>query len=219
MIIHVGKCGGGNLTDKFKKLHNINIRSSVKIKKIHCEDCRIEEIKKSDHIALLIRDPITRFVSIFYFYKYMMKDNSYFKNFKTPSELAESLDSENQKIKNEALNFFKNCSHLKYNFKFYLSDKKIKIISTKKVFVIRQEHYKEDFKIYYEFLIKKFNLENKFDDFFVSIKNNTNKYNDLKTLSEKAISNLKKKMSSDYEVLNKLHEYNLISEEYLNSLT
>ena len=84
--------------------------------------------------------------------------------------------------------------------------------------MIRQEHYREDFKIYYEFLIKKFNLENKFDDFFVSIKNNTDKYNNLKTLSEKSISNLKKILSSDYEVLNKLHEYNLISEEYLNSL-
>ena len=78
MIIHIGKCGGANLVTKFKKLHNITI--GKKIEKIHCRDCGIKEIEKSDHITLLIRDPITRFISIFYHYKYIDKKYSCIKN-------------------------------------------------------------------------------------------------------------------------------------------
>lgn len=73
--------------------------------------------------------------------------------------------------------------------------------------------------MYYKYLTKKFNLKNEFDKFFVDIKNNTNQYNNLKKLSERAISNLKKQMISDYRILDELCKYNFISKEYLNSLT
>ena len=105
MFIHIGKCGGSNITYKLQSIHSINI------KHIHCRKPKINDIKKAEHICIILRDPITRFISIFYYYynlylDYMddkkiphietvKKTVELFDNFKTVDMLANALNSKN----------------------------------------------------------------------------------------------------------------------------
>ena len=248
MIIHIGKCGGSNIVKKFRENHNLyvininhlndykkkipnKIKNGKYIISYHCgsqKNKKLTNLLKDNNIAILIRDPITRFISIFFhYYRSYTKgvlDKSYYyiyERFKTPNQLAEALNSENLNDKKIALSAFRVITHLRYDFNYYLGKDRINYIhnNNNKVFIIRQEYYKNDFKLYYDYIIKKLNLENRFDKFFSDIKNNTDEYKNLKNLSEKAISNLKKKMISDYIILDELCKYNFISKEYLNSLT
>ena len=41
LLIHVGKCGGSNIMQKFKNIHNINIKS------IHVSSTNINNKKKN----------------------------------------------------------------------------------------------------------------------------------------------------------------------------
>ena len=66
MIIHIPKCGGGNLKTDFINHHGINL-PQIHLKK--GEKVNKTKIKKADYICVLIRDPIKRFISIFYYYK------------------------------------------------------------------------------------------------------------------------------------------------------
>lgn len=82
MIIHIGKCGGSNLVNKFREIHNLYIISKNEIEKkrdgptiikFHCHnaihsDKEINNLIKDEDIAILIRDPIKRFISIFFHY-------------------------------------------------------------------------------------------------------------------------------------------------------
>ena len=91
-------------------------------------------------------------------------------------------------------------------------------IIKKPYFIIRQEFYKEDFEIYYNFLIKKYNIKSPNIEYFTeNPRNNTSKYNDEKKLSKLEIENLKSKLKDDYFILNELLNHNLISKEYLSS--
>lgn len=71
---------------------------------------------------------------------------------------------------------------MKHGFKFYLQDETfIKKLKAKKVFIIKQENYLEDFTKYHNFLVKKYNIKNpNIDLFFENKRNNTDKYNDTK---------------------------------------
>jgi len=216
MIIHIGKCGGSNLRKKFIKLHNYDPI------KHHCKSWTKSEKKlllNSDHVVILLRDPIKRFLSIFYFRKSGRPEENVFIEFKNANELAESLNSENITIKKKALCCF-NSPHLKYDFQYYINDEILDIIDkNKNIFIIRTEHYKEDFSKYYNYLLSKNIIkQNKFPNFFINIKNNTDKFNDQKRLSDKAIKNLKNIMKNDYSVLEKLCKRGLIQQTYIDNL-
>lgn len=98
MLIHIGKCGGSNLVYKFRELHNIQIPN------IHIVKPDITKIKNSDHICILIRNHISRYLSIFYFYYALYERNKVDNNMKeifdifpTAEELAINLFSNDNK--------------------------------------------------------------------------------------------------------------------------
>ena len=228
MIIHVGKCGGSNITYKFYDLYRIRLKT------IHVRKPTARELQRADHICLLVRDPITRFISTFFYYFDMyQKDVSnepvihkratkkikhVFDKFKTPNELAESLNSQNADLKKVASEAFTIIPHLVWGFNRYMhADSIIKAIVENRHFVIRQEFYKEDFGPYYDYLIKKHKVKSNYQFFVESQRNNTSKYDDKKELSELAIGNLRTEFKNEYEALRKLCDYDLVSEEYLSS--
>ena len=115
MLIHIGKCGGSNITYKFKDYHNIDIPY------VHRRKIQENEIIKADHICIMLRDPITRFVSIYYYFynlylgyinnqkidhiETVKKTIKVFEKFPTVEELVTGLTSEN--ISREIKKFMK----------------------------------------------------------------------------------------------------------------
>ena len=77
LLIHVGKCGGWNITSKFRK-NGININSLHVHNKNILE--RINKINNSKIICLLLRDPVKRFISIFNFWKILYNEYKIKKN-------------------------------------------------------------------------------------------------------------------------------------------
>lgn len=110
---------------------------------------------------------------------------------------------------------FKHILHLRCNHAFYLTPEIIDAMKSKRVFIIRQEHYNDDFRKYYQFLRCKYKInDDKYNNFIENKYNNTNKYNNKKTLSKISIENLKKIMSDDYLVFKKLKELDYIDDDY-----
>tara|TARA_A100001015_G_scaffold315030_1_gene425881 strand:- start:718 stop:1206 length:489 start_codon:yes stop_codon:yes gene_type:complete len=149
----------------------------------------------------------------------IIKQKHIFLKFNTANKLAEALNSEDLLEKNIAESSFILFNHLNYNYEYYLSNLNIDTIKkNKKIFIIRQEFYENDFKIYHNFLIQKYKINNPDLNFFIETKlTNTDKYNDQKKLSKIAIDNLKNKMKNDYNILNNLLKHDLITKQYINS--
>ena len=230
LLIHVGKCGGSNIMQKFKNIHNINIKS------IHVSSTNINNKKKikENNLCLLVRDPITRYLSIFYYWKKLnikylnnesiphkqnvKKYKIFFDYFKNANHLAESLSNENIKIIKNSVHVLNNIIHFKQGFNFYLCDKKtIKNNIKNFKFIIRQEYYKDDFTLFYNFMCSKYNLKNNIEKFIKKNINNTDKFNDEKKLSQLAINNLRKYFIKDYKILEYLSEVKLLPKNYIDS--
>lgn len=239
ILIHVAKCGGLNLLHKIEKNHNI------KIKEIH-EHHYQKHIKKiynnnKNEYILLLRDPITRFISgFFYWFKLYkkfintgkvfkkIKDSHYytiklyhkkkfFEFFDTPNKLAESLDSSNNTIKNLGNKFMRNIKLNNHGFFYYLINKKfINLIYPRIKYVIKQEKYNDDFNLFYDNFCKDMNLKKKNLN-LDKIINNTNEFNNLKFLSDRAKKNLKSYFKRDYKILKYLVKKNIITQDYYDS--
>lgn len=225
VLIHVGKCGGANITYKFKEIHNINI-SQIHV--WNTDKNQRKQIIKNNDLCLLLRNPIDRYISIFnYWYEFNLKYinneivphieqvkkySPYFEIFKTADSLAVLLSSENKELKQKAYNFMKIMQHIKEGLCWYLCDEET-IVSNKEnfKFVIRQEHYKEDFKKYYDYLCYKYNIKNSNYNYF--IENPSNKTKTDKYISPKGIVNLKKYFKKDYDFLQILIRENIINKE------
>lgn len=233
LLIHVGKCGGSNITYKIKDKHEINIKSMH----VHSKNInqKIKMIQNNKDICLMVRDPITRFLSIFYYWKNLYEDLmlkkdiphknevkkyiKFFKMFKSANELAEALSSNNYEFRKLAYQAINNIIHFKEGFKFYLiNEDVIKNNINNFKFIIRQEHYNEDFKKYYHFICLKFGIKPDINYFLAKKRNNTDKYNNDKNLSELAIKNLKEIFKHDYEILNLLVKYKILNKEYFDNL-
>jgi len=191
----------------------------------------VNALKRADHVCILVRDPVTRFISIFYYYhalykKYINKQKiphvdtvkktvNLFNRFDTVEKVCMALNSLNEAEKRLARSVFSVLLYLVFNFGFYLTPQIIQLIQQKKkVFMIRQECYEEDFRVYYDFLRSKYKLEDKFILFMKNKRNNTDQYSQVKSLSETALRNLKQHLKGDYSVLNQCIQAKLINKEY-----
>lgn len=241
MLIHIGKCAGSNIYYKFKDIYGINISDprdglgGYSVPVYHGRVPTREGAIHADHICLLIRDPITRFISIYYHYyklfqlhtsgekiphlETVKKLKPIFFKFNTANKLAESLSSEILSEKKLATSAFESFPHLRFNYEYYLPDSIIlSIKEKKKKFIIRQEFYEEDFKPYHDFLIDKYKIKkSEFSYFIKNPRHSTDMYNNQKKLSKKAVDNLKNIMKNDYKVLNNLLSAGLITKEYINN--
>jgi hypothetical protein len=218
LIIHVGKCAGGTIEK------NLDDCSGIIIMHTHTSHRNIQVrknlIQENKTILLLVRDPVTRFISIFYYWLQRKRFMNFFTVFKDANDLAEALTSDNNDIRNMAINALNTIVHFKQGFKYYLCDEETIINNINNFkFVIRQEYYSEDFKPVYDYLCKTGNINEttNINKFLKSKRNTTANYNSKKHLSQLAINNIKIFFSEDYDMLNILVKHNIISKEYLDS--
>jgi hypothetical protein len=230
ILIHVGKCGGSNIVQKFKIKHNINITS------IHVHnnyEIQRKNLLKSSVLCLLVRDPITRFNSIFNYWLNLhnmheqklkvphidkvLLYKKYFNIFKNPNDLSEALTHNNINIRTLALSALNTIQHFKEGFKYYLFDENtIKSNLNNFKFIIRREHYKEDFGKFYDYICNKYNIKNKDVNYFIDSPRNSTLNKKEITLSKQSITNIKSFFKEDYKILNILVKYNMISQNYID---
>lgn len=224
MIIHIGKCGGSNITTKFKSIHNIDLPV------IHCCSASPKSMELTDHITILIRNPMSRFVSIFYYYyNYYLRALSgqpiahqstinhltpVFNEYQTVEEFVRDIPTNSPLIQKA----FKEMRHLRFNMSYHINPVLPYIQHNKTIFIIRQEYYADDFTNYYNYLISKYKLPNHLTDFLTTKHNNTDQYNSRKYLSPESQKILITKLKGEYDALFQLKEAGHITNEYYESM-
>tara|TARA_Y100000310_G_C20670061_1_gene809763 strand:+ start:1817 stop:2500 length:684 start_codon:yes stop_codon:yes gene_type:complete len=204
LLIHVGKCGGTNFVHKFSKFHK------TKINKIHAERMGEQHIRRYSNFILLTRDPMERFISIFYSY---IEENrqgllQYYKYFNSPNHLAEALSSnKNRKYALESMTKFPHITKGIHWRVGHCIDTLLSLLKTHQLHIIRQEHYNNDFMKFYNYAAKKYNFKRK-NLYLEEIEGyqSPSKFKNKKDrfLSSPAKSNLKEFFSDDYKILSKL---------------
>lgn len=191
-IIHIGKCAGSTICYELKN-------NNIKFKELHLKKI---DFKKNDKYIILLRNPIERLISAFFWRKKLVyQDKSQLLRFRNEYNILKKIDNIHNLIlilENDE-KFLENnyIHHIKENIKFYLENflkncKKENIHA-----VICKETIREDMKNIFNIEISSHLKKNK---------------NDIK-LSDDEYNFLKKYLSKDYECIDKLNELGCLTEE------
>jgi len=190
-LIHIGKCGGSTI---YNYLKNNNFNFEI----IHIKKCIFDSNKK---YIILLRNPISRFISAFYWrYKLIIKNNTQLNRFHGEKNILEYYKSANNLAENITnFDITKNyIHHINEDINFYIGDflqncKKDNILG-----IITTETMNKD-------LFDLFGYSN------IDHKNKGDEYD--KNLSLLGYDNLKKYLSKDYDCINKLYNLGVLSDE------
>ena len=200
-FIHVGKCGGTTLRSLFAT-------NKIRYNHIHCRPCKYQ---KNDKYLLAIRNPVDRFVSAFYWRKYLLENKKqrnknelkFFKKYKTIDILCEALYEENGDLnldidKSISSPVRRHPSHLGMGLDYYIGDFMKEYNKETIIDIVCTETLDHD-------LQKIFGLK-------LETHKNNNKKN-KQGFSEESRQILKKYLHKDYYVVEKLNDLNLLSNE------
>ena len=221
-FIHIGKCAGSSVK---KALESLNINFIY----YHCFDAnkvlskKLIEASPDNYFLLLIRDPISRFISAFYydFYsKIMIADapgpNGVWKSlygiFRKPNEVGEALSHNDKKLRSAAQTYiFKSHLHAHYSLSWYVSFENLKYLNHNNLHIIKSENADLDFQ---DFLMKNFSIA----DYGLLPKEKLDYKSLIKdydpSLTKLAKKNLKDAYYNDYQVLSELYRRGLIDARY-----
>tara|TARA_B100001939_G_C16945327_1_gene620059 strand:+ start:4165 stop:4854 length:690 start_codon:yes stop_codon:yes gene_type:complete len=194
ILIHIGKCGGSSVR---KDLENAGISFYY----VHVNTVKYDPSKK---YIFLLRNPIDRFVSAFYWRKknvieFSKPINEYekkmFNKYKDVNSLALDIYDDHGNIQLDLKKESNYIHHIVQDIDFHIGSLLEKIHKNDIHSVITTENIVEDIK-------NSFNIDIKSHE-----KSNKNQY----SLSDTAYSNLKKYLSKDYECIKKLFEIGAIN--------
>lgn len=214
IFVHAGKCGGSTIE---KLLKNNNIKYEI----IHCRTCDFNKNKK---YLILLRNPVERFVSAFYWRKYLVEElrpnpeqKKFFKKYKSINDLCEELyidkaDSFDKILNQETHQDIQkkyhgksHPTHLAMGLDFYLNSFIGQCSKEHIVDVICTETLNYD-------MLKSFN-----------IKNNKKREKDNRKRKEKISDenrlHLKKYLKKDYEVIDYFHNIGVLNKDKYNFLS
>ena len=196
-LIHIGKCGGTTAVHTFRE-------NNISFERKHLCEVQYENHKK---YVILIRNPISRFVSAFNWRKYkVLGEKSQEQRFSGESQLISKFNEVNNLAevlydKDGIMQFDLSkhyIHHIREDISFYTS----KLLKNCKkedfIKVILTETIREDMKNL--FGINELNFHSK---------NNREKYSTR--LSETGYKNLKKYLEKDYQCIERLFELEFIS--------
>ncbi len=206
-FIHIGKCGGTTLLTEFK--NNKLLFNHIHLRKFNYNP------KKS--YVIVIRNPIKRFISAFYWRMYRVCDKKDQENkfkgekqlllkYKTINNYAENIYNENGELNEDFILPKKYIHHIVQDINYYLGDflNKVNIKNIKAILLT--ENLNSD-------LNKHFNIQTN-----EQIYNNKKKKYDT-FLSEKGYNNIRKFIDKDYKCIDKLFELKLINEDQYKILS
>ncbi|WP_338733081.1 sulfotransferase family 2 domain-containing protein [Mangrovimonas cancribranchiae] len=204
VVIHIGKCGGSSVIEELKK-------RDVKFFEKHVGEVTYRKKKK---YIIVIRNPISRFVSAFNWrYKLVVEDGTQKDLYQGEKELLEKYSDINslaEAIYDEkgalALDFKKDkfyIHHLKEDIDFYLGDFLKKCKKEQIIAILATETLSEDLKTHFNITLKS------------HLKKNKKKTN----LSNLAVNNLIQYLEKDYDCIEKLNSMDVLTEKQYEKLS
>jgi len=214
--LHIDKTGGTAIKDVFvKKMIFGNF-----LIKMHKHKTKLRDIKKEEKVIFAVRDPVSRFVSGFncglrrgfprHRLRWSKEEEKSFEIFKTPQELAISIYSDNDNVRNKAIMAMKSCYHIKtfywdwFENKEYIKSRKDDIL-----FIFRQEKLNKDF----DFFVRKFLPGSKVSLPEDDVLRHKTPDGYSTNLSEEAVNSLKKWYKRDYEFLEFIQKLGLLKND------
>jgi hypothetical protein len=207
-LIHIGKCGGSTVKDE------------LRLNQISFEESHVCEVKynPTKNYIIIIRNPIQRFISAFYWRYHLVCDSKVQENrfngekkllekYITVDLLAKDLEYNkniftgdiNKTYPQEEINSNGNyIHHLKEDINYYLESFIDQCPKEKIVGVICTETLSHDMKLLFDINIQKHEKNNK-------------KYD--KTITESSYKILKKYLVKDYQIIKKLFDKGCINED------
>lgn len=193
-FIHIGKCGGSTICTTLKN-------NQINFDEVHVRSFKFQPDKK---YLITIRNPVERFVSAFYWRKYLASDQQknrfggeyeFFQKFATIEDLIDDDISILQK---------QYVHHIKEDIHFYLGDFVNQCDPANIKGIICTENLNKDFERIFNIKIQKHEK-----------KNSKRK----KSLKEKDFRFLKKYLEKDYLVIEKLNNLKLLTTEQYKILS
>ncbi len=208
-VLHIGKTGGSSL--KYV-LRHYSASSHYEIC-LHSHRVKLSDIPKGESVILILRDPLSRFVSGFYsrqrlgqpkyFVPWSLDEKIAFEHFNTPNELATALSSLDAQEKRKAQMAMKSIKHVKSSYwNWFESEEYFKSRLSDIFFIAFQESLTEDFEILKSRLGLPQSAELPRDE-AQAHKNPTNLN---RTLDDTSIANLRNWYKDEFEFINLCQE-------------
>jgi hypothetical protein len=200
IIIHIGKCGGS-------VIYNTLVKNNIQHTHIHI---RKVVFKKNNKYVILLRNPISRFISAFNWrYKLVILDKTQENRFlfekdalikyKDVNNLSENIDNYDRDTEY--------IHHIYEDIDYYLNNFLQECKSTDILGVITQENLNNDFK-------NIFNI-----DIDETVKSRINDGSLSKYISDSGTVSLKKYLWKDYKCIEKLYEMKCLTKEQFDILS
>jgi len=197
-FFHISKCAGTALRDVFNKINqssNINILRfghAVKLKHVN--------FSNKNRYIVNIREPLDRFLSAFYDRKRSknlvnVDEINCFKNFPDANKLAETLSANNFELRNKAIYAMKKIELVNHHYSHWFDLNFIE--NNQPFFIFEQENIEQDFKRFCEKINYSKNIN-------LKIVNKNEIFPERPILTEKSINNLKRYLSEDIIIYQKL---------------
>lgn len=206
VLIHIGKCGGSSVQEAF-------IREKYAYIEKHVVQVKF---KKRKEYIIVIRNPISRFVSAFNWrYKLVVEDGvqasrfegekALLEQFGTANRLAESIYDASGELKTDLQKDEFYIHHIKEDIHYHLGGFLKKCKKENILAVLATETLEEDMQ-------RHFNM-----DLGYHLKKNKKEGGNY--LSELAIANLKRFFEKDYMCIEQLNELNLLTKKQYQKLS
>ena len=202
-FLHIGKTGGSAIKYAFKE-HLVTDKYTIHLRG---HTCKLSDIPKGDYVFFFLREPISRFMSSFYYKKtqkrrwkhpHFLEEQLALKKFNSANDLAMALSSKDPEQKQAAVSAMKSIEHVNTFYSDWFDTKEYFLSRISDILYIGfQESLEQDFKNLKHILGLPQNLELPRD------KSKANK-TPLKVdtnLSEEAIHNLMFWYADDYDFL------------------
>lgn len=197
-FFHISKCAGTALRDVFNE---INKNSNINILRFgHAVKSKHVNFSKKNRYVVNIREPLDRFLSAFYDRKRSknlvnVDEIDCFKNFPDANKLAETLSANNFELRNKAIYAMKKIELVNHHYSHWFDLNFIE--NNEPFFIFEQENIEEDFKRFCEKINYNKNIN-------LKIVNKNETFPEKPILTEKSINNLKRYLSDDLIIYQKL---------------
>lgn len=208
-LLHIGKTGGTAANTVIKANNKLEVGEFVNCYKHRVGLQDVHNDNMCERVMFFIREPVARYISAFnsrlrmgyprHHGEWSPREEVAFSHFKTPNQLAEALSSEDEEMRQHAVDAMIGIRHLRRAYEHYLGS--VELLEKEKdriYFIAATESFGPDFDMMRKFLRVSPDIELPTDDY------GAHRTPDgfEKTVSELGRKNVEAYYKTDYEIYN-----------------